>query len=132
MTTDEIEMLARDRKPLPEHTTLPESCLYETMAGLWDAYRAQHLDRTQAHAAKMRILRQFAEFSAAYRKYCEAFREQQDNIRRIGTLRTAIARETDERERLRLCIRAIGAMTGDRVFEKTEMERVEVIVHDGR
>ena len=93
MTADEIEKLARDRKPLPEHTTLPESCLYETMAGLWDAYRAQHLDRTQAHAAKMRILRQFAEFSASYRKYCEAFREQQDNIRRIGTLRTAIARE---------------------------------------
>lgn len=125
MTADEIEKLARDRKPLPEHTTLPESCLYETMAGVWDAYRTQRVDREQAHASKMRILRQFAEFSAAYDKYCETFQEQQDNIRRIGTLRTAIARETDERERLRLCIRAIGAMTGDRVFEKTEMERLE-------
>lgn len=125
MTTDEIEMLARDRKPLPEHTTLPESCLYETMAGLWDAYRAQHLDKTQAHATKMRILRQFAEFSAAYRKYCEAFREQQDNIRKLGTLRTEIAREPDERERLRLCIQAIAVMSGDKVFLKTELERME-------
>ncbi|MBR2085889.1 MAG: hypothetical protein IJ906_01915, partial [Oscillospiraceae bacterium] len=126
-TADEIEKLARDRKPLPEHTTLPESCLYETLAWLWDAYRAQRVDREQAHASKMRILRQFAEFSAAYDKYCETFREQQDNIRRIGTLRTAIVRETDERERLRLCIQAIAAMTGDRVFEKTELRRLEEI-----
>ena len=126
MTADEIEKLARDRKPLPEHTTLPESCLYETLAWLWDAYRAQRVDREQAHASKMRILRQFAEFSA-YDKYCETFREQQDNIRRIGTLRTAIVRETDERERLRLCIQAIAAMTGDRVFEKTELRRLEEI-----
>ena len=125
MTAAEIEKLARDRMQLSENSTLPESCLYETLAGLWDAYRAQRVDREQAHASKMRILRQFAEFSAAYDKYCETFREQQDNIRRIGTLRTAIAREPDERERLRLCIQAIGAMTGDRVFEKTEMERLE-------
>ena len=130
MTADEIEKLARDRKPLPEHTTLPESCLYEAMAWLWDAYRAQRVDRAQAHASKMRILRQFAEFSAAYQKYCETFREQQDNIRRIGTLRTSIAREPDERERLRLCIQAIAAMTGDRVFEKTELRRLEEIKDD--
>lgn len=54
-----------------------------------------------------------------------AYREQQDNIRKLGTLRTEIAREPDERERLRLCIQAIGVMTGDKVFLKTELERME-------
>ena len=118
MTLEEIERLARDNKPLPEFVTLPDACLYETLSALWATYRNGKIDKDTAHSRKMRIIRKYREFSAAYDAYCAFFREQQDNIRKIGTLRTEIARESDERERLRLCIQAIGVMTGDRVFQK--------------
>lgn len=126
MTPDEIEKLARDKKPLPQYSTLPDACYYQAIRSLWDGVRSGRICKEEAHAEKKRMLRQYAEFRAAYERYCAAFREQQDNIRRIGTLRTDIAREPDERERLRLCIRAIGAMTGDRVFEKTEIGRLKI------
>ena len=125
MTLEEIERLARDNKPLPEFTNLPDACLYETLSALWATYRNGKIDKDTAHSRKMRIIRKYREFSAAYDAYCAFFREQQDNIRALGTLRTEIARESDERERLRLCIQAISVMTGDKVFRKTELERLE-------
>lgn len=129
MTLEEIERLARDNKPLPEFTNLPDACLYETLSALWATYRNGKIDKDTAHSRKMRIIRRYKEFTAAYDTCCAVYREQQDNIRRLGTLRTEITREPDERERLRLCIRAIGVMTGDRVFQKTEIERLEDTDH---
>ena len=125
MTVEEIERLARDNNPLPEFTTLPDACLYETVAALWASYRNGNLDKDTAHSRKMRIIRRYHEFRAAYENCCDVYREQQDNIRKLGALRTEIAREPDERQRLRLCIQAIGAMTGDEVFAKTQIERLE-------
>ena len=130
MTLEEIERLARDNKPLPEFTNLPDACLYETLSALWATYRNGKIDKDTAHSRKMQIIRKYREFSAAYDAYCAFFREQQDNIRALGTLRTEIARAEDERERLRLCIQAIGVMTGDRVFQKTELERLEEEKHE--
>ena len=125
MTLEEIERLARDGNPLPDFTTLPDVCLYETIAALWASYRNGNLDKDTAHGRKMRIIRRYKEFTAAYDTCCAVYREQQDNIRKLGTLRTDIHREEDVTERLRLCLRAIGVMTGDKVFEKTELERLE-------
>ena len=130
MTLEEIERLARDNKPLPEFTNLPDACLYETLSALWATYRNGKIDKDTAHSRKLRIIRRYKEFTAAYDTFCAVYREQQDNIRKIGTLRTDIARETDERERLRLCIQAISVMTGDRVFQKTELERLEEEKHE--
>lgn len=129
MTLEEIERLARDNKPLPEFTNLPDTCLYETLSALWATYRNGKIDKDTAHSRKMRIIRRYKEFAAAYDTCCAVYREQQDNIRALGTLRTEIAREPDERERLRLCIQAIAVMTGDRVFQKTELERLEGTDH---
>lgn len=129
MTMEEIERLARDNKPLPEFVTLPDACLYETLSALWATYRNGKIDKDTAHSRKMRIVRRYKEFAAAYDTCCAVYREQQDNIRAIGTLRTDIAREPDERERLRLCIQAIAVMTGDRVFQKTELEKLEDTDH---
>lgn len=130
MTLEEIERLARDNKPLPEFTNLPDACLYETLSALWATYRNGKIDKDTAHSRKMRIIRRYKEFTAAYDTCCAVYREQQDNIRKLGTLRTEIAREPDERERLRLCIQAIGAMTEDKVFLKTELERLEEEKHE--
>jgi hypothetical protein len=125
MTLEEIERLARDNKPLPEFVTLPDACLYEAVAALWENYRLGKISKDDAHARKMRLIQRYQEFKAVYENCCDVYREQQDNIRKLGTLRTEIAREPDERERLRLCVQAIGVMTGDRVFQKTELERLE-------
>ena len=130
MTLDEIERLARDNKPLPEFTNLPDACYYESITALWATYRNGKIDKDTAHSRKMRIIRRYKEFTAAYDTCCAVYREQQDSIRKLGTLRTEIAREPDERERLRLCIQAIAVMSGDKVFLKTELERMEESQND--
>ena len=125
MTAEEIEKLARDRKPLPEFVTLPDCCYYESIAALWENYRLGKIGKDDAHARKMRLIRRYQEFKAVYENCCAVYRQQQDSIRKLGTLRTEIARAEDERERLRLCIQAIAVLTGDKVFLKTELERTE-------
>ena len=130
MTAEEIEKLARDRKPLPEFVTLPDACYYEAITALWENYRLGKISKESAHERKMRLIRRYHEFKASYENCCAVYREQQENIRKLGALRTEITREPDERERLRLCIQAIGAMTEDKVFLKTELERLEEEKHE--
>lgn len=125
MTTDEIERMARDEYPLPPYTTLPDACYYETIRTVWERVRTGHLSKDEAHLQKKRLLRQYAEFKAGYDNACAVYRKQQEQIRKIGTLRTAIARAEDLRERLRLAVMAIAVMTGDTVFEQTELAKLD-------
>lgn len=74
---------------------------------------------------KLEFLRDYQEAVRSVEQARAICREWQDNIRKIGSLRTLITREPDERERLRLCIQAIAVMTGDKVFQKTELQRLE-------
>lgn len=74
---------------------------------------------------KLEFLRDYQEAVRSVEQARAICREWQDNIRKLGSLRTLIAREPDERERLRLCIQAIAVITGDQVFRMTELERLE-------
>lgn len=130
MKPDEIERLARDHKTLPNSVALPDSCYYWTMRALWDGVRSGRVDRVHAGAQKKLLLRQYMEFRAAYDSVCDGYRWQQDNIRRASTLRNCVMKTNDIREKLRLAVQCIGAMTGDRVFEKTELRKLEATERD--
>ena len=122
---ESLERLAKNHEPCPEDASLPEQCFYWTMRAIYDSYRAKKVSKDEAKEAKRRAIRARDAMASALSRALEAYRWQQDNIRHIGGLRTAIAREEDERERLCLAICAIGAMTGDTVFVKTELRRLE-------
>ena len=102
---------------------------FSELTKLYYAFRFEGLPQQDANLKKQKLLQAYREAVRVFEQAREACREQQDNIRKIGTLRTEIAREPDERERLRLCIQAIGVMTGDKVFQKTELERMEETDH---
>ena len=123
MTADEIETLARDKKPLPDFTTLPDACLYETLSALWDSFRAQKIDKDEAHTRKMRLLRRYAEYSAAYENCCKVYREQQDAIRTAGTLLSDIEKAGTVQEVAELSVRLIGTLTGDGSFAERQMKK---------
>lgn len=125
MTMNEIERLARDSRPLPERTPLPDLCCYEAAAALWMLYRQGAVTREEAHRRKCALAARHAEWSAAVEMVQRLYAQQQDNIRRCGLLRSQIAKTAGRDEKLRLCIEAIGAMTGDTVFVKTENEKLE-------
>lgn len=74
---------------------------------------------------KMELLRDYHDAVKMRDRAAAAYKEQQDNIRRLGTLRTEITREPDLKKRLALCIQAISVMTGDNVFRRTELRRLE-------
>lgn len=74
---------------------------------------------------KLELLRDYQDAVHTVEQARNVCKEWQDNIRKIGTLRTEIAREPDGRKRLRLCILAIGAMTQDKVFASAELQRLD-------
>lgn len=124
MTSDEIERLARDGRPLPQYTTLPDACYYETIRALWDAVRSGRITKEEAHSRKRWMLRQYAEYRAGYDNACAVYRKQQDHIRRSELLRAAISKEDDPQEKLRLCLQCIAVMTGDTVLERVELDKI--------
>lgn len=113
MTTDDIERMARDGRPIPSPATLPDQCYWYTMRGIWADLRAHRLDAKAAAEAKRQALRAYAEYQAAYQVYCAFYARRQDAIRQIGTLRTDILRAGTDREKLRLALRALALVTGD-------------------
>lgn len=123
MTAEEIETLARDSKPMPNCTTLPDACLYEAMAALWWNYRSNRIGREEAHERKMRLLRRYAEYSAAYDNSCKVYREQQDAIRTAGTLLSDIEKAGNVQEVAELSVRLIGTLTGDGSFAERQMKK---------
>lgn len=127
MTPDELERLAKNHDDLPRYTTLPDACYYWTMRALWDSLKAGRIDREDASAQKKHLLRQYYEFKAAYDNMCRNYREKQDNILRSDLLRTAVTKTDSLEEKLRFSIEAIGAMTGDKVFVRTELAKLEEV-----
>lgn len=123
MTAEEIETLARDSKPMPNCTTLPDACFYESLAALWQRFRAGQIDRDQAHAQKMRLIRRYAEFNACYDTCCRYFRENQEHIRNAGTLLSDIEKAGNVKEVAELSVRLIGTLTGDCSFAERQMKK---------
>lgn len=129
MTPDELERLAKNHDALPRYTTLPDSCYYWTMRALWDSLKAGRIDREDASAQKKHLLRQYHEFRAAYDNMCRNYREKQDNILRSDLLRSAVSKSDSFTEKLRYAVEAIGVMTGDTVFVKTELAKLEEVLN---
>lgn len=129
MTPDELERLAKNHDNLPRYTTLPDSCYYWTMRNLWDSLKAGHISREDASAEKKHLLRQYQEFKAAYDNMCRVYRQDQDNIRKSEMLRTAVTKADTITEKLQYAVQIVGAMTGDTVFVKTELEKLEKVTN---
>ncbi len=123
MTTDVLERLAMQHRPLPEFTPLPETCFYWTMRALHDSVKSGSLPRDAASAEKRRALRRYREFAMLYGQCCEGYKEQQARIMQSDTLRSELVKASDPEEQLRLAIRAIAMMTGDGVLEGAVMGR---------
>ena len=131
MKPDDIERLAKDHEPMPKNTALPDACFYWTMRALYDSLRAGRITRDEAVQEKRHIVRQYMEFKAAFENQCRVFREEQERIRKSELLRTEITKSDSIAEKLRFAVEAIGAMTGDTVFMKTELAKLEGL-HDDR
>lgn len=120
MTTDEIERMARDRKPMPTPSKLHEQCYYWTMTGIWAELRSKRIDAHAAGEAKRHALRAFAEFAAAYDVYCEYYAKRLEAVRRIGNARTRILQAETDSEKLRIALEALSVATGDETICKSD------------
>ncbi len=121
----QLEQLAYDGSLDCSEFPPAEYRYFTELAKLRKVYQSLMITRETAERQKLKLLKAYREALLVNQQALAAYKEHQDNIRKIGTLRTAIERETDERERLRLCILAIGAMTGDKVFQHTQLQRLD-------
>lgn len=125
MNLDDMERLARAKKPLPEFTRLPDSCYYWAMRQLYELLRLGKIDRESAGKEKRKLIRQYREFAAVYESSCAVYKEQQEHIRSIGILRTQLHRSKSVEEKLGIALQCISMMTGENVTEKMEIEWME-------
>lgn len=127
MQPNDLERLAKNHEPLPKCTTLPDACYYWTMRAVWDSLRSGRLTRDEAIAEKRHLLGQYREFREAYDAMFSARQEKHDNLLRSDLLRSAVTKADSLEEKLRYAVEAIGAMTGDRVFVKMELGKLEEV-----
>lgn len=125
MDANEIERRAMGDSGMPEDVTLPELCYYRTMCSLWQQYRDGRISRDTAAKEKRKVLRLFRETDALCKASLAAYREQQQHIRSIGTLRTELHAAGTAAEKLRIALRMLSLMTGEDVTERVERRETE-------
>ena len=71
MNLDELERLALKCQPLPDGLTQPRQLLYLQFRALYREYRNKVIDKFQAHAEKVKFLKEYETAELNYRIYAE-------------------------------------------------------------
>ncbi len=103
-------------------------CEYKYFAQLRDIYYAfkfEGLSKDDAETRKKTILHQYQDEKNTYDNYFRFVKDWNSNILKSDVLRCQISKSSDIVEKLRLAVKCIGAMTGDTVFTRTELEKLE-------
>ena len=124
MRTSEIELSAAKNKPLPKYMTAPEMCLYTSLRALYGSYRKSQIEQEDAKIEKRMLISECTEYENEYVKWCYAYKEYQDNIRKAGSLLNEIEKsENIEEIALKAC-EVIALMTGDDSFAERQKKKI--------
>ncbi|MDE5584692.1 MAG: hypothetical protein K2J08_13465 [Ruminococcus sp.] len=105
----------------------PEYRYFAELRKIYHAFKFEELTKANAEKRKSILLRRYREDSEEHRYRLEVCRQYQDNIRTAGMLMTDIQKSHDIREIAETAVRAIGLMTGDETFIKTNLAKLEAL-----
>lgn len=103
-------------------------CEYKYFAQLREiyyAYKFKGLAKSEAETMKRKLYSQYRNEKHDYDYYFRFVADWNANIRKSGTYRSEICKSSDIVEKFRFAVQCIGAMTGDYVFTRTELEKLE-------
>lgn len=88
------------------------------------AFKFEGLDKLEAETMKKKLYSRYLHYANTHSRYQHAIQDWNANIRKSGTLRSEISQTDNLVEKFRLAVQCIGNMTGDEVFMKTELEKL--------
>ena len=98
---------------------------FSELRKIYYAFKFEGLSKEEASRKKQILLRRYHEAVSEHEKYCEVFREYQENIIKSEMLRTAIQKSADIKEIALLACKCISLMTGDEVFYRLQKQKME-------
>jgi len=98
---------------------------FSELRNIYYAFKFEGLSRSDAETRKKNILRQYQEEKNNYDYYFRFVRDWNSNNIKSDLIRSQISKSSDLVEKLKLAVECIGALTGDTVFTRTELEKLE-------
>lgn len=98
---------------------------FSELRQIYYAFKFEGLSRTDAESRKAKIFRQYRNDKSDYDFYSQFVRDWNSNIGKSEFLRSQISKSSDFKEKYQLAVECIGALTGDTVFTRTELEKLE-------
>lgn len=127
LSEKEIELLAKDKKPLLEKTSLSQTCLYWGLSGLYDRYFAQSITTAQASAEKKNLLRLYEEAILAEGARVAIYANYQENIKKSGSLLAEVEKAEKVEDIAEKACECISRMTGDKSFFTRQKKKIKAV-----
>jgi len=106
----------------PERFPPVEYKYFSELRQIYYAFKFEGLSKPDAEKQKIKLFRQYQDEKQSYDKYHQFVKDWNEAIRKSELLRSQIAKSSDIAEKLKLAVECIGALTGDTVFTRTELE----------
>ena len=110
-----------------DYTDFPpvEYLYFAELRVIYYAFKFEDLRKSEAERRKKKLYSRYENEKHKADLAKQAIREWNDCIRKSDQLRSWISKSSDIVEKYRLAVQCIGAMTGDDVFTRTEIEKLE-------
>ncbi|MDE5582191.1 MAG: hypothetical protein K2J08_00595 [Ruminococcus sp.] len=100
---------------------------FSELRKIYHAFKFEELIKSDAEKRKSILLRRYREDSEEHRYRLEVCRRYQENIRTAEMLMTEIQKSHDVHDIAVTAVEAVGLMTGDETFIKTNLAKMEVL-----
>ena len=95
---------------------------FSELRQIYYAFKFEGLSQSDAEKLKIKLFRQYQSEKNTYDNYFQFVKNWNSNIIKSELLRSQIAKTSDIVEKYQLAVECIGALTGDTVFTRTELE----------
>lgn len=117
-TFKEIEKMVVEGIQPKEMKPYEINCYYG-IRGLYQTWKAGHIDHTSAKLHKQELAKRYAEMCQDYARYCCQQIQYQFDIEMAGSLRGEMVKASTKDEAFALALKIISRMTGEEATEKT-------------
>lgn len=98
---------------------------FDQLRNIYYAFKFEGLNKSDAETCKKKILHQYQNEKYRYDNYFRCVADWNNNILKSEMLRSQISKSSDLVEKYQLAVQCIDVLTGDIVFQRTEIQKLE-------
>lgn len=129
MDFKEIDLLAANKKELPEKSGLEELYCYSLLCTLYNDFNCSKIDKETGKKIKKTIKSAFLEAKDRITRYDSVYADWQRNTiesaKYISAIKNALEQRADANTVMRLALQLYGVLTNDNVTPRVYIEKIE-------